>query len=326
LLLVHGTDDSDAPLERAASRCAAARSSGSACDLFPVQGASHRAENWWPSQWSYKARLVDWLSTTVGTPGRYVPVQTRLRKHVLFDEKASLHLDAWIPEGPGPFPAVILAHGGGWEAGDRVTYITPLFEPLARAGFAWFSIDYRLTPLVDHPAQLDDLRSAIAWVRREAPRLNVDAARLAILGESASGQMALQVAEEDRGLAGVVSFYGVYDFLPLVKDASPRSLLARLFRRTVLDDESRRVMRQYSPLHHVQPGMPPVLLVHGTNEELWEQGVGMARALQDKGVPHELVKLDGAPHGMENWEGRPEWLGYKARVVAWLRALPPRTP
>ena len=70
--------------------------------------------------------------------------------------------------------------------------------------------------------------------------------------------------------------------------------------------------------------MPPVLLVHGTNEELWPQGVEMARALEAKAVPHELVRLEGAPHGMENWEGRPEWLGYKDRLVAWLRALPPR--
>jgi acetyl esterase/lipase len=134
------------------------------------------------------------------------------------------------------------------------------------------------------------------------------------------------VAGEDRGLQGVVAFYGVYDFAPLVTDASPRSLLARLFGRTVLDDDARTVLRQYSPIHHVQAGMPPVLLVHGTNEELWEQGVAMARVLEEKGIPHELVRLDGAPHGMENWEGRPEWLGYKDRVVGWLRGLPPRGP
>ena len=57
----------------------------------------------------------------------------------------------WMCTFPGraaPVPAVIVAHGGGWEAGDKVTYITPMLEPLARAGLAWFSIDYRLTPAV----------------------------------------------------------------------------------------------------------------------------------------------------------------------------------
>ena len=219
-LLVHGSADTEVPLQKAAARCDGWKAAGAACELLRVEGASHRPENWWPRQWGYKQRIVDWLTATIGAPGAYVPVRTRLEKHVVFDEKAGLHLDAWIPDGPGPFPAVILAHGGGWEAGDRVTYITPLFEPLARAGFAWFSIDYRLTPEVRHPAQLDDLRHAIAWVRSNARRLNVDAARVALVGESASGQMVMQVAPEDRRLLGVVSFYGVYDFEPLVTDAS----------------------------------------------------------------------------------------------------------
>ena len=324
-LLVHGSDDSDVPPSQALSFCEALRSSGGACELLPVEGASHRAENWWPSQWGYKRRIVDWLVTKVGAPGPYVPAVTRLQKLVVFDEKEGLRLDAWIPEGRGPFPAVILAHGGGWEAGDRVTYITPLFEPLARAGFAWFSIDYRLTPRVAHPAQLDDLRRATSWVRQHARRLGVDPTRIALLGESASGQMAMLLAEEDPRLMGVVSFYGVYDFLPMVKDAAPRSLLARLFGRTVLDDDARAELRHYSPMLHVRTGMPPVLLVHGTDEGLWAQGVAMAEVLKDNGIPHELQKLEGAPHGMENWEGRPEWRGYKERVIAWLRALPPRT-
>ena len=323
-LLVHGGDDSEVPLIEAASRCEALRALGGACEIVSVEGASHRAENWWPSQWGYKRRILEWLVAKVGAPGPYVVARTRLQKHVVFDEEEGLRLDAWTPQGRGPFPAVILAHGGGWEAGDPVTYIAPLFAPLARAGFAWFSIDYRLTPRVAHPAQLEDLRRALSWVRHNARRLGVDPSRLALVGESASGQMVMQVAEEDDRLMGVVSFYGVYDFLPLVKDAAPRSLLARLFGRTVLDDEARAVLRQYSPIHHVRAGMPPVLLVHGTNEELWEQGVAMDRVLKDQGIPHELHRLEGAPHGMENWEGRPEWTSYKDRVVAWLSALPPR--
>ena len=49
--------------------------------------------------------------------------------------------------------------------------------------------------------------------------------------------------------------------------------------------------------------MPPVLLIHGTNERLWTQGQSMSRVLTDRGVPHELIPLEGAPHGLENWEG-----------------------
>ena len=64
--------------------------------------------------------------------------------------------------------------------------------------------------------------------------------------------------------------------------------------------------------------MPPILLIHGTSEGLWEQGVRMAARLAEIGVEHELVRLEGAPHGMENWEGHPEWQFYKPRVISWI--------
>ncbi len=57
-----------------------------------------------------------------------------------------LTLDAWVPEGAGPFPAVIVVHGGGFTAGDKQTFVKPLLEPLTRGGFAWFTINYRLAP------------------------------------------------------------------------------------------------------------------------------------------------------------------------------------
>ena len=70
---------------------------------------------------------------------------------------------------------------------------------------------------------------------------------------------------------------------------------------------------------HVRRDMPPLLLLHGTADELWGQGQAMARALTVVGARHELYALEKAPHGMENWEGRPEWERYKEKVVAFLR-------
>src|SRR4029078_6132373 len=114
----------------------------------------------------------------------------------------------------------------------------------------------------------------------------IDPARIFLLGESASGQMVAQIATEDRALAGVISFYGVYDFNAMVTDASPRSLLVRLFRRTVLNDESRAELRRYSPLHTAHKAMPPVLLVSGTGERLWAQAQAYERRLGELGVKH----------------------------------------
>jgi acetyl esterase len=319
VLAIHGSGDTDVSASQAAAYCASVAANGGSCERLVVAGASHRAENWWPRHWGYKRRLVEWLIARVGDPGPHEPYRTALRKGIVFDREERLTLDLWTPEGPGPFPLVVIAHGGGWEAGDRVTYVPPLFEPLARAGFAWCSIDYRLTPQVQNPVQLRDVRTALGFIRARAREWRIDADRIALVGESASGQMVAQIATEDRGLAGVVSFYGVYDLEAMVSDASPRSLLVRLFGRTTLDAEARALMRRYSPLYNVRRRMPPMLLVHGTNERLWDQGVAMAGALKRVGVPSELLRLDGAPHGMGNWEGRPEWAHYKARVISWLR-------
>ncbi len=70
-----------------------------------------------------------------------------------------LYLDLHVPDGAGPFPAAILVHGGGFDEGTRATNVRPLFEPLANAGFAWFSIDYRLAPAFKFPQANEDLNS-----------------------------------------------------------------------------------------------------------------------------------------------------------------------
>jgi acetyl esterase/lipase len=80
------------------------------------------------------------------------------------------------------------------------------------------------------------------------------------------------------------------------------------------------MLRRYSPLHHAHQDLPPLLLIHGTNERLWQQGVAMDKKLSEVGAPHELYAVAGAPHGMENWEGHPEWTGYQKKLVDWLRA------
>jgi acetyl esterase/lipase len=320
LLLVHGSADGEAPIEQAQRYCRAVVRTEGDCRLVEVEGASHRSQNWWPSQWNYKREIVTWLSALAPIPtgGHQPHPGTPLLKDIVYSESQHLKLDAFIPPVSKPVPAIILVHGGGWEAGDKVTYVTPLFEPLARAGLAWFSIDYRLTPASTHRDQLEDLRRAIRFVRAEHARFNIDPTRIVLIGESASGHLVTQIAAEDAALAGVVSFYGVYDLSSMVTDTSPRSLLVRLFRRDVLDDEARALLRQYSPLYQAHKGMPPLLLVNGTGDRLWAQAQAFAQKLTAIGARHETITVEGAPHGLENWEGHPEWTAYKRRMVEWI--------
>ncbi len=79
-------------------------------------------------------------------------------------------LDLRVPDGPGPFPAAILVHGGGFDEGSKSTNVKPLFDVLTDAGFAWFSIDYRMAPEFRFPQANEDVESAIKWVKANAKK------------------------------------------------------------------------------------------------------------------------------------------------------------
>jgi acetyl esterase len=317
--VVHGENDSEVPLAEAQAVCALAPR---ACTVLPVEGASHRVENWWPSQWGYKADVLQALAALVGpVPRAAWPARASLHKDVVYDPRLGLALDAYVPPEAGPHPAVVLVHGGGWEAGDRVTYIAPMFALAASRGLAWISVGYRLTPAVGNREQVDDVHRALAWIRLHARELRVDPARLALVGESASGQLVSLVAATDPDLAGVVSFYGVYDLAPLAGDpVSPRSRARRLFGLTTLDEKGLALLRDFSPLHRVSKRMPPLLLVAGTADRLVEQQRAYAAALRAAGVPHDTFEVDGAPHGMEAWHDEPRWRVWGDAVGGWIAA------
>ena len=121
-------------------------------------------------------------------------------------------------------------------------------------------------------------------------------------------------------VAAAVSFYGVYDFEAMIGELTPRSIPSRLFGITSLDDEARATLRRYSPLHNVRENMVPLLLVCGTKDGLLVQHNVFANKLDKAGADFDAFTLEGAPHGMENWEGHPEWLDYKIRLIEWLKA------
>jgi acetyl esterase len=308
VLMFHGTEDDEAPAAKAEELCRIMAH----CEFHAVNGAIHEFENWHPDQWTWKEDLAAWLRRD----------RRGLWKNIVYSrpDGRELLMDAWLPEGSGRFPAVIVMHGGGWEAGDKVTYVSPVFEPLAKAGFAWFSIDYRLTPYVRVASQLEDLRTAIRYVREHADRFHVDPGRIAILGESASGHLVAQVGSQpcpDCQVQAVVAFYGVYDFTPWPQGSEDqRQTVRRLF-----EDQSQQTLERGSPIFQVKAGMAPVLLVQGSADELDKGTQAYAAKLKQVGARFELVRLPGAPHGMENWEGHPEWMFYKQRLVDWLKSV-----
>ena len=308
VLMFHGTADEEAPPSLAEAFCKHL----SHCTFYAVAGAIHNFENWHPDQWEWKEDLVAWLRHD----------RRGLWKDIVYSraDGRELLMDAYLPENGGPRPAVIVVHGGGWEAGNKVTYVSPIFKPLSEGGFAWFSIDYRLTPYVHVPEELEDVRAAIRFVRSHADRFHIDPNRIALLGESASGQLVTQVASEPCSsceVQAVVSFYGIFDFTAWSQGSEQeKARLQRLFGGWIP-----AILKRYSPMFNARRGQPPILLIQGTRDELYRGAMEYTHKLKALGAPFQLILLENAPHGMENWEGHEEWMFYKQNLVEWLRGV-----
>ena len=254
--------------------------------------------------------------------------KAELRKDIEYGKTdgVSLLLDAYVPDGAGPFPAVIIVHGGAFTKGDKTTYVKPIFEPLTRANFAWFTINYRLAPQYKFPAAVDDVDRAIEFVRSHASEYKTDPKRLALLGESAGGYLVDYVgtqAEPKWRVAAVVSFYGPHDMERQahkhVERGESLGSIVDFFGVPELTREGLARLRDLSPINRLRKGMPPFLLLHGTNDPQveYQQSVKMCEKMKKTGITCELYTIEGAGHGMGGWEKTP---AYKEKVVEWLKA------
>ncbi|MCB1277376.1 alpha/beta hydrolase [Prosthecobacter sp.] len=234
----------------------------------------------------------------------------------------SLTLDAFVPEGEGPFLTCILVHGGGFTKGDKHSFIKPLFEPLAKAGFTWFTINYRLAPQHAWPACADDVASAIRWVKAHAAEYKVDPKRIALIGESAGGHLvswAGVTGEGDTRVAAVVPFYPPQDLVVQVKRRNALGGLGGLIGTEELNDAAWQKLADISPINHIKPGLPPFLQIHGDKDETVpiSQSVAFEKKMKAAGNACETITVPGGVHGMGGWAK----LGsdYQAQMIAWLR-------
>jgi alpha-L-fucosidase 2 len=254
---------------------------------------------------------------------------SELKKDIEFakPDGISLTLDAWVPEGKGPFPTVIIVHGGGFEAGDKTTFVPPLFEPLTKGGFTWFTINYRLAPKHPFPAAIEDCESAIRWVKKNAAAYKVDTRRIALMGESAGGHIVAFAGAKftpETRVNAVVPFYGPHDLLARAKQEGSvnRNIRQFLALPETLDDVARAKLIEASPIAYVNPRMPPFLMIHGTEDKAvpYDQSQRMCMVMKNAGVQCEIFTVEGAPHGIGPWEKKPAFQAYKQKMVEWLHA------
>lgn len=240
----------------------------------------------------------------------YAAEAIRVEKDIAYlnpgrSEKADLYFPKETPSDKLR-PAVVIIHGGGWTGGDKgSSREINIGTHLALNGYVGMSINYLLASQTEPtwPQNLHDCKTAVRWLRANAVRLKIDTDHIGVIGGSAGGHLAAMLALSGPGdgldpdvpyenfscrVQCAVDLYGPAD----LKDArdlhmlgSPRSEAPGLYRRA-------------SPTSYADPSDPPMLILHGTADEIVpvEQSEMLAAALKKGGVEHELVLIPDAPH------------------------------
>lgn len=227
-------------------------------------------------------------------------------------------LDLFIPpSATNSLPLIIWVHGGAWWGGNKEN--NPAL-PYLQMGYAVASINYRLSQHAIFPAQIEDCKAAVRWLRAHAKEHNLDADRFAAWGTSAGGHLvallgtAGDVKKFDVGenlevssrVQAAVDFFGPTDLTQMAKDSLPDSHFdhdapdapeAKLIGGPVQANKDKCAAA--NPITYVAKDSPPFLIMHGNKDKLvpYQQSELLRDALQKAGVPVTLKIIEGAGHG-----------------------------
>jgi acetyl esterase len=230
-----------------------------------------------------------------------LPATGALHKNV--ELRDGLRADIAVPKGNGPYPVVVLLHGGGWMAGSLTTH-RKLGMQFAEQGYLTINVDYRLAPEHPFPAGFDDCVFAAQWAVENVQRWNGDPSRVAIAGDSAGANLAAATLvalggerRAPRFRAGVL-IYGVFDF-PATMERSPNRNAIERMARGYLGAQYPAALKdpRVSPLRAIAPGMlPPCFVICGTADALLPESRSIAVALKEAHIPYELHEINEMPH------------------------------
>lgn len=273
---------------------------------------------------------------TVARPSDTLPDGVTALENLVYARRGDelLQLDLYRPAGAGPWPAVIVVHGGGWETGDRFME-RPFAKQLAARGYVAVPVSYRLGPGGRFPGGLHDLKAAIRWLRANAVRHGIDPARIGAVGGSAGGQLVsllgasngVTALEGDAGdLAGVssdiqamVNIDGVASFpdaaLIAQEEASPGA--SSRFNGGNYS-QARETWHASSALTYVSRRSAPSLFIKSTvTRPILPGRDEMSARLKALGVDSAVVTMADTPHPF--WLVHPWFEPTLAHAEAFLR-------
>lgn len=254
-----------------------------------------------------------------GRPAARVPPGVTAHRDLAYvvDGHERQKLDLFVPEkSEGPLPLIIWIHGGGWQNGSK-DGCPPLRAGFTERGYAVASINYRLSGHAVFPAQIEDCKAAIRWLRAHADEYQLHPQRFGVWGSSAGGHLAALVGtsgdveafdvgphlDQSSRVQAVCDYYGPTDFLAFVstpgfeRHATANSPEARLLGGPVA--ENRDKAARASPVTYVSRDDPAFLIVHGDEDPVVpiNQSQVLHDALERAGVTSHFHAIKGAGHG-----------------------------
>ena len=253
-------------------------------------------------------------------------------------ESPAQKLDLYLPPGAvdAPRPAIVVVHGGGWRGGDkRRGQWARIPAQYASDGYVAISVNYRLTGEAPWPAQIEDVKAAVRWLRAHAKRHGVDVGRIGAYGNSAGAHLVslLGLVKPSDGLEGSGPYQDQSSMVQAVcASATPTDFLnwrepgvvPERLGSTFLagpSDTLRDRARQASPITYARDDAPPFLLIHGTADRTVpiSQSDRFANALREAGAGEvRYMIFDNETHGVF---GRQQLLTYPAMKAFFARAL-----
>lgn len=232
-----------------------------------------------------------------------------------------LHCDIYRPPaGTDKRMALVHFHGGGFARGSKDTLAAQVI-PITARGYVSIAAQYRLSGVAKWPAQIDDAKTHIRWVRAHAGSLGIDPNRIGIVGHSAGGHISLFTAgQADAELAACIAFYPQTDVKNIAQALMPPG-----------SDEA--AINDASPIAHIKTGYPPTVLFHGLSDVTIppENSQHLLQVLRDAKVRSELHTFEGVPH---EFDQHPEFAEscavltdfFLEREVLHPRTYPPFAP
>jgi alpha-L-fucosidase 2 len=246
-----------------------------------------------------------------------------------------LTMDYYPPSGPAPHPIAIIIHGGGYVRGNSKNNSEAYCAQfLAPAGYAVFSINYRLAPKYPYPAMVEDVQRAIRYLRHNAKKWNADPNRIALVGGSAGGYLSNMVGALNAGgikgakdpvdrtsakVQAVVTLFGPSDFRNQPVNESVQALLGPLIKQK----GEAAALAEASPAMHIMSDAPPFLLIHGDQDKSvpLAQSIHMQQALKAVGIPCDLIIIPGGPHATGSWHRVPGVPNWEREMTEWLNKV-----